>query len=436
MQIRGYSIYSLTRLDFRRCYLRSQGVSLMELRSERSPFLSLKTSIKSFVQLVWLLTARRKIDNLILSFPRLDMISGQYMDKFTDPIIDFSDIKNSYIILDHGRGGKHETPRYHKNNVIWIDSISVITSLLSSLGVGRFRKRNEEQLDVFFAKVNSFIEPSSYNRAEIEKRLLGYLYSGYLYELIYKRLNVKNVFSVTRPVSELRAARKCGAMTFELQHGITYNDTTLYSGFMDEEMIPNYFLAFGNHEPKNVYGINPKRIINIGWAFEEMVKKTNVSIKINPRDILVVSEPQVSDAIIAAVEVLASDYPEYRFYLRPHPQEHYSDTQLSKIAQLPNFELQDNRINISVVLYSFEFVIGESSTVLYEALSMGKKVGKLYMKGLTPKYLKEEDTGAFCKITGSGDFGHFISGEWHPSIRMSIYSPYDANKLNSLIKRY
>ena len=147
---------------------------------------------------------------------------------------------------------------------------------------------------------------------------------------------------------------------------------------------------------------------NIGWAFPNLLRNAECPVKPNAQDVLVVSDPEVTDAMIAAVSVLAKSFPNSVFYLRPHPHEHYTEEQINAISRVSNLRIQDNRINIALILQSFTYVIGESSSVLYEALSNGNMVGKLFMNGLSPKYLEKEDIKAFCEIHNEQDFGEFI----------------------------
>ena len=431
--INGYSIYSLARLDFRMCFLEKNGTIAMPLTTKPGKVDTMRSMLSSLFQLSKLLLVHKNISNLLISFPRLDKISGEYTDKFTDSIIDYSNINQNCIIFEHGRGGRHLTPRYHGDRVIWIDAIGVSSYIISRLGYACFKFKYRKTLDSFFLTVGEFVNPSWYNRTYLEKRILEYLIYGWFYERIMSRLSIRNLFVVTRPPIELTAAKKLGVRTFEMQHGITYNETPLYAGYRDERLLPNFFLSFGDNDPNTVYGIDVKQMVNIGWAFSKMVGDSSDRMDTKEKDVLVVSDPEITDAIITIISELAISFPESDFYLRPHPHEHLNEEQMNAIATLHNVHIQDNSINIAVVLQSFKYVIGDSSTVLYEALSVGKYVGKLFMGGLVPRYLKNEDSESFCEIRGNEDFQNFINGQWHPNTLKSIYSPFDAEKLNSLL---
>ena len=81
-----------------------------------------------------------------------------------------------------------------------------------------------------------------------------------------------------------------------------------------------------------------------------------------------------------------------------------------------------------MALHSFDQIIGENSTVLYEALAINKKVGKLYFEGLDPKYLEEGDRECFWEIRDQQDFESFIKGTVGQKKSMCMYSLFDKNK--------
>ena len=81
----------------------------------------------------------------------------------------------------------------------------------------------------------------------------------------------------------------------------------------------------------------------------------------------------------------------------------------------------------------FTNIIGENSTVLYEALSMGKKVAKLEMKGLIPLYLKKEDQKLFHIIKDNDDFIEFMNSPIPSKPNINIYSKYKEDVFNMIL---
>ena len=181
-----------------------------------------------------------------------------------------------------------------------------------------------------------------------------------------------------------------------------------------------------------MYGIDENRIVNIGWAFPLLVKELNVLPVLSDKDILVISDPEITDSIIDIITKLAEKNPSYKFHIRPHPMERLGRRHLEQISSFSNIVIQDNKINSNVILDSFSHIIGENSTVLYEALSMGKKVGKLCYPVFHPVYLKQEDKEAVWEIASQQDFEKFVSGSLTTRRFLSIYSVFDKMMLTKI----
>ena len=88
--------------------------------------------------------------------------------------------------------------------------------------------------------------------------------------------------------------------------------------------------------------------------------------------------------------------------------------------------------NIWVSLLKYNHVMGVDSTVLYEALSMGKIIGKVFMNGLQPKFLQEEDRKYFDIIDGVEAFNIFVQ-KTIPEATMRIHSPFNKDILENLL---
>ena len=95
------------------------------------------------------------------------------------------------------------------------------------------------------------------------------------------------------------------------------------------------------------------------------------------------------------------------------------------IDSMPNVKLQDKKINITVVLQGFSHIVGENSTVLYEALAIHKKVGRLCYPKLHPKYLEESDKDCFWEISSQQDFVTFLKEDVSSKKSKCIYSPFN-----------
>lgn len=424
--IEGVSIYSLIRHRIRYKYIEKMGSPAMNLRSTVHLFAAIWSVFVSSFQLFRLWISQKTYSTVFYAFPRVDKIGDVYCDKFTDPLIDVCNLKQDYIILDHGRAGIHPKPRAHHRSIIYTDFLEVYSVVFASC-FNRFiyNKYIIEFERLHFSIVNCL--GVDYEKKELVKHFTSsYIYSNLLNRL-FKRISSKRVLGPARAFlyTPFFAAHRLGMQTYELQHGVTYGESVLYSGYRDPMIMPDYFLAFGDNKPSRVYGIEESRIVNIGWALQDYLAKLPHKEFYKEKDVLVISDPEVTDTIFEVVLKLAEDNPESTFYIRPHPHETISEQQLISISSKSNIKIQDKSINISVVLQGFNHVVGENSTVLYEALAVNKKVGRLFYKGLNPRYLEESDRDCSWEIRNQEDFERFLREDITLKKSKSIYSSFN-----------
>lgn len=414
--------------------MKSQGLTTLTSRSSLNSIAVIKSVVRSFFQILLLFWKRPQIRYVFNAFPRIESINNRYVDKFTDPLIGLCNLHEKCIILEHSRGGVHLNPRIYEDLLVYSDFLDFRARTLARLYCpfwGRTHKRDfENAYQVMKATYGDVLKKKDF--LFIACRCVIYTNSYYFF---FKRLKAQFVIGPARSYQKacFYAANKLGIQTIEIQHGITYGESTMYSGYRDESLMPKLFLAFGDNKPSNVYGIDESRIINIGWALPELIKTFPPVLHVNEKDVLVVSDPEITEPMLRAVFQLAEDNTQSRFFIRPHPHEVFSKEQLILIKQSPNVLIQDNKINISVILQSFTHVIGENSTVLYEALSEGKKVGKLYFEGLHPRYLEDSDKECFWSISNSKEFNLFLADSSSNKKPKTIYSPFDIERFKAIM---
>lgn len=389
---------------------------------------------KSFMQFVGLFIRHKKYDNVIRSFERVDFINGNYVDKFTDPLVDFSDIGKSCLILEQGRSGAHRTPRCHSEIVIYTDIIYWLAWKFISLRRKQFYKKHSDVIDLLFSRIESAFPEITLNRTALLTVIVRFGFITKCYRGLFRRIRAKRLFAPARPSFKhlVPAAKYQGLIVYELQHGLVYTKSLTYEEFHDPMFTPDYFLSFGNIPCADSYGISSDKLIEIGWAFEQYVQSEKFPTKSN--QVLVVSAPNITDRLVSITCKLAEHNPNVEFYFRPHPLEVLSKEVLSDFGRFNNIILDDNLENITVVLMRFECVMGVNSTVLYEALAMRKKVAKLYMGGFDVQFLSEEDQQCFYLITDHNTFKEFVEAPIGAKPSFNMYSRFKPEIVNALLK--
>lgn len=430
--IDGISLYNYLKRRYRQLAVKEKGINHNGVNGLKSLFLVIKVTMKSLWQLAKISVKKPKCNNFIHAFSRMDSIKGEYVDKFTDPLIDYSSIGDSYIIFQ--RGWKHPQPRIHNSKVIYSDGIYVMAMFWAIIYGPVFKLKHKKELARLFETLLKVFPDVSLSRKVVIRTILYSLTITRIYGRLFRILKVKNALAPSRAdfLFIIPAAKKNHVQMLELQHGITYDETITYSGFRDPMFTPDRFLSFGNMPRNDVYGIDEKNIVNIGWAFNEYIKSIQTESFVN--SVLVVSEPSHNEQLFESMYKLSKENPGISFYFRPHPLERISATQQSIIDTTSNIKVDDNSCNIWVSLLKYKHVMGVDSTVLYEALSMGKIVGKVFMNGLQPKFLQEADKKYFDIINGVDSFNIFVK-KTTPEATMRIHSPFNKDVLEkSLIK--
>ncbi|WP_407267392.1 hypothetical protein [Tenacibaculum maritimum] len=201
-----------------------------------------------------------------------------------------------------------------------------------------------------------------------------------------KAIGARQIFVVDRIVflPFIRAAKVKNIEVLELQHGITHSETVLYTGDYQPEIDPDIFLNFGVKWIGEQFSIPIKKQVNIGWAYNSWLL-VKADIEVNQKTVLMVSSPAITDKILKTTLELAEQYSTYSFSIRLHPQEALSSAQQKQLHNRKNIVLDNKNIDSLISVLKHEVIIGENSSVVYEALSLGKKVGKIMFNGLDSK---------------------------------------------------
>jgi len=402
-----------------------RGVGILEL---------IKYFFLSFFQLVKIFFFKRTEKNLIVAFPRLFEVNDSFIDKFTDPVIYNTELKKDYIIFQHSFGRSHFQPRKGMHKVIYCDFIDIISRVLSIIVypffLFKYNNLFNELIDRMENKYNNI------NKKAIIEDFIIFEISQKIYSFLFRRMNIENLFIVNRQIFNfiIYSAKNNNINVYEFQHGITQTETPLYTGPYIEGFDPDNFLVFGEAWINEYYGIPKEKIINIGWAYRDYVKKALLEINNATKDtFLVISSPAITQKLLDFVFEAIEFNNNFKFDLRLHPQEKMNPDQLKLIDVNPNVRVIDNKEESVFSISRYEVIIGDNSSVLYEALSIGKKVGKINMNQIFTRKIEEDLKNGFYIISNFNDL-ILISNKQKNSSSEYYYSTFEPEKINQLIK--
>lgn len=430
IEIAGFQAWRLVRTNFRDMMIRQQTSTVKPIIHWKDV---VQNTWESLAALKKIRKSGVKVNNLFFPHPRLFLVGNKYVERMSDPLIDYSGIGEDYLIFERYQNGIHQKPRIHGDHVIYLDYLENVATALKIIlmpfysfyyreEIAKMMELLSNQFEFDEGKVKSmFVRDISFSI--IRKRLI----TPYL-----RKLQPKNVYLATRDSFRyvISYCKENGINTIELQHGITVGETTLYSGKWSEKSDPDFFFVFGKSSVGSQFGIPLERLFNIGFPYKNYIANIDLP-KYGKNTTLVISEPNISEKIIDVVRILAKAYPSHQFHIRCHPQEKLSDSQKKVVNSLKNVAVVDNNIESFCALSQYEYVIGENSTVLYEAMSLGKKVARINFGGLEVK--ETEDIHGGSMMYEPSDFGKFLSVPYDFSRdSKELYSDFDLKQFTRI----
>ena len=431
ISVDGFPLWRIVRTSLRRHYL---GLISTTTKPHINGIDLVCNNVRSLVGLLKILITKPNINNVFFPHPRLFCVNNKYMDRLSDPIIDYSGIGNDYIILERHQNGTHHRPRYHADKVVYLDVIDSLCKLMAIFYKRRYYRKYKIEVETLLAKLKCelLIDENRY-RNEFVSQLTEFMLLRHLTTPLLRFLQPKRVFFAPRTTfcHVIDFCKNNSVTAIELQHGITIGETTLYSGHFNHKADPDYFLVFGKSNIGEQYAMPLDRVRNIGFPFKNYIKDIGLQTY-SPNTILVVSEPSISGELVCALEMLGPMYPTCEFHIRCHPQEKMTEDLLNRIQLMPNVRIVSNRVESFCALSQYTHVVGENSSVLYEAMSLGKKVARLNFAGLQVKQSALIHGGTV--LNSPEDFYSFLNEDYSSEKdTKDLYSDFQIETFNSIL---
>lgn len=424
-------LWRIVRSEFRDVYM---GGGQITVPPNVRPFDILLNVCRSAGNITKVLLCGKKCKYIFLPHPRLFDINGMYMDRLTDPLIDYSDIKDEYIILERHQNGTHKRPRYHSEKVVYLDVIDVLGKvfgkLLKPYYARKYRRNIEDLINLLKTELvfNETIIKAMFERLIAEHKVLCKL----IYPLL-NSLSPKYVFYAPRDTffHVVDYCKKRHITCCEMQHGVVVADSLLYTGIYNRQIDPDYFLVFGKDNISRYFGLPLDLVKNVGFPFKNYVNDLGLE-SYGPSVVLFVSEPQITNEMIGNLAELATIYPQFEYHIRLHPHEDLSTKQRNCIDRVPNMKVVDNSVESFCALSRYTAIVGENSSVLYEAMSLGKKVGRFNYGGLV--VIESQLIHGGTVLNSPKDFYRFMNESYdNANDSKEIYSDYQRETMKQFV---
>gem|GEM_PF-1465232 len=441
IRIASFPIWRLFRRATRTQYYKKKGVFNNKTRRKKIGIITVVKTVLISMQhiVVVFLKAKWSSDKTVafFSYPRLVNFEGQLIDKFTDPVIDsIENIKSNRIyVFDKSLINYSKANRYKYTRLVNLFFLNVVSSILSFLVFPVTFILFERKVSELKSSIESIYPTESLGRVSLLLKVNSFIFSSYIYQAVFRFLNVDSVFVVNREAffPQILAAKRMQISVQELQHGATTDKTVLYCGEYDYFSDPDYFLSFGSYWKADVFSMPGSRLINIGWGFGKLLE--NTFGESNRNSILLISSPDITSAMVETALFLANYKKEFEVRLRLHPQEGLSNRQRETLKELSNIVIDDTNIDSSVLLHEHGIVLGDNSTVLYEALDTENcRVGCLNIFGIS---LKKSSIGFIDNnveiISDIVSLSKFVDRREPTVGRFRYYDDFEVTKVLNLI---
>ena len=394
----------------------------------------LRNNHRSFMGLTKLMLSKRRVKTIFFPHPRLFLVDGRYVERMSDPLIDYSEIKDNYLILERHQNGLHKEPRIHSEHVVFLDFIDNTSRIVKPF----LKILNKRKYEKAVNKLISILEKEyQFNSGRIRGVFIDTLSFFFAQKAltapILRHLAPRQVFVAPRQTYQhvIANCKGLGIRSIELQHGVTVGETELYSGSYDDRIDPDFFCVFGKANVGPQFGMPVDRVINIGFSYKNYVKSLGLK-KFGSQVILVISEPEISTKVVDLLISFVDYHPDFIFHIRCHPQERFSAELMERLRNYERIKVVDNTLESFCALSKYECVIGENSTVMYEAMSMGKKVGRLNYGGFR---VKETDLiHGGTKINSHDELIEFVNSPYSDEQdSKDVYSDFDKQSLYSIL---
>lgn len=226
----------------------------------------------------------------------------------------------------------------------------------------------------------------------IIKQIKKYRIQFSYYNKLFSKNNIRKIFIVCSYGLEplISAAKKHNIEVIEIQHGTISPEHMGYHfpGTKSVPYFPDKILLFGDYwKETTCLPLDDKNIISYGYPYFTEQQKEYRHIEQQKNSVLFISQWTIGTKLVDIAFNFAERNPELQVEYKLHPKEYESWEQLYpklvEAKKLSNFKLCDSsRNDLYEVLNSVEYVVGVYSTVLYEALALGKKTILMKLPGV------------------------------------------------------
>lgn len=327
----------------------------------------------------------RHRDILIIPHERKYRDGDKYYKCIFTNLLDIM-LSNSHYILDN-KSVENVYALQKSHNVIYCDienfkelkKLNYSNKLINKMEMEKFLIKPIERY--FNISIDLETKKRTINKINyiLNNKKYFYEYYNYMLNKISPKIILMVVsYSFDRMVL-CEVAKKKKIPVIELQHGEVGTIHVAYNFYkkMRLSSFPDYFFSFGQYEKENVrFPISRDKIIPVGYPELEKYCSTYNKKKRNKKVILFISQGLESIAKYANIVAEKLDSQKYQVVFQLHPKEYYDwNKKIGRFLKCSNIKVIGSfEHTIHESLSNADWVIGNYSSVLYEALMFDVKV--------------------------------------------------------------
>lgn len=347
----------------------------------------------------------KKTDAIVLESSRKYLVEDDYIDIYTE-----------YLCLELDNDGqKHQIFQSSyafdrltrdRSKTKHLDFISLFSKVKSKFGSISFNKIDTKKIEVIQDDLTQLFSIRIDLFSLFEKSILKFKAEYPLYSRLFRPYNAKEIYLVNfcdKPAI-IAAAKDIGITVIELQHGLMVKEDLIFhfpnsekgsvAYFPDKFYVWEHFWGNSAVLPirnDNIIEYGNRHIINQNKVFSKFKQEKN--------NILVISQPGLTDEIFNIILKNINVLNEFNIYIKLHPIEFsYYKTEMNyeKLNKISNVFFIENNISIYKLMAISKYCVGVYSTAILESLYFKCNVILLDLPGIEMfKFLLENNN---CKL--------------------------------------
>lgn len=309
------------------------------------------------------------------------------IEKFKKEKIDFEVVYPLYLEKEY----RLEKNSYAEENYkyIFFKMIGFIKNRFNIFKFSPIDKKYLEKLKKYLEKEIGIVNLEILNEKKLRKILINFENECKYYTNFFKVKQPKKIYIVCSYGREalIAAAQGLNIEVVELQHGVMTKYHVGYN-FSNKKIpyFPDKLLLWGEYWKGNVNLPKNIKIELYGYPYLKKQCEKYKNIEKNLNQVIFISQGTIGKSLSEKAIEFAKENPQLKVVYRLHPGEflrwekEYKN--LYENRNLENLEISDNNEkNLYEYLFESEYLIGVNSTVIYEALNLGIKVGVVNLFG-------------------------------------------------------